>query len=1403
MIKCQLGSVNRLPRPNSSFSKERKALLNGVRARMGDAINFGPAWLRKVASDSNTAINHHSTNSSSSSSSHHSSHSMMNSNSSTTVANNAGGGGGVGLHHQHHPHHHSQSPPSSHHSLSHSSSGSAIGGGSVSGGVSTGGGGLSNSPFGGSSSGGGAPVANNGVTGSGAAVTSTAIRYPLAEFRYGREEMLALFDGRTIKTPEILVHYKGLFVEKPQPPLALTPCPEEELVVEPESRRAWPSRSISLGIPGRGARGGSVDRGRGRGRGLYTSYQRSTSFYDDESRGVGRGERPWLERNGTGGIGGVVGDAEWNNSSSSPRKEYGSRVLRASGGLESWRRSRTDDENAGATTNGISDWRSGGGTGGSITTSVVREKWTRSTSWRDEDGSSHHGLERGLNSSIGGDRMIPPYKSRLSSGGGLGSGGGSDLNSGHSMGAGGMRRPNWDTDELPEWATENPSDFGGSFDATGAFHDSDNDGESGGGNGNAGATGNRYGGDGSDASGIKTNHLMKGEDRSKDNIRHRAGDGEAGGESRQDGTEDTSSKNRSDNSATASAKGREMGKSVNHFGRGDGATSAEGKKGDAHDENQPAVANELQQKQKQKQQLDKDGNHGCEPSSEKTAPERNNGSDMVQSNAMKGISSSRESIESSVSSSISGTAPTMEGDARQNSPSSWHKANAATGAKNTTSVSVLAKAGDAGNENDHSDSQKHSSQQQQQQLQQQDRRDGPKKSPSSASVDRMQEVADDMVAQLIMDDEFLASDGDPSVISSITASASGLAGGGGSLGKSPVFGMSAAGGTGASLSAGGLPMNVVLSKTHPMQQLFGNGNLSRVNPLLLSDPVAANRAAAAAAAAAASGVNPMTQLHHLMGPPAPPPGSDIWFYRDPQGKVQGPFQAAEMTEWYRAGYFDESLSVRRACDEVYNTLGTLVALCGGMPFLNSVIIQPFKASGGGGGGVTKHSPQQQQQQTQSNTASQGQQKQVANGNNVMPSPNQQASAGQGSSQQQQQQQGSLHPGNVGSSAATGGPNMSGISSIHLMRQHQMVVQKLQNTEGWAVLTPEQQNMIIQQQMNQLMSSDVGGIGMISPSSSLSGGNAGSSASTNQHQQQAGGIFGAGSSGGAAGMMPSNQETLVNLKLREMQQQQGQPLQPPQQQPPAHVMMEQLQKSVSSNHNNSAFLKLHLPDFNQSSQVPGARQMLGNMNVDPTTAAAVAAAAAAGHDPLGHLMHGIGYNPQSVGQNLGPLGPNNLLMNRGALIGAGAGVPTQQPQPPSQHQPPHPNAGKPGGEDPIQSLFMQLSLHKNQQAPQQIQNHQAPSKPAGDMMGAPAGWLQTGATQPQAANAGSGLPGLVPRGPIIGPTSSWGDIPPPTSASFASLMQQQQQPHLALAGHHPLLLAGSGPSNEPQAPSVVS
>lgn len=50
----------------------------------------------------------------------------------------------------------------------------------------------------------------------------TETRYPLAEYRYGREEMLSLYD-KNFKLPELLPKFNKLFIEKMQSPLALLP----------------------------------------------------------------------------------------------------------------------------------------------------------------------------------------------------------------------------------------------------------------------------------------------------------------------------------------------------------------------------------------------------------------------------------------------------------------------------------------------------------------------------------------------------------------------------------------------------------------------------------------------------------------------------------------------------------------------------------------------------------------------------------------------------------------------------------------------------------------------------------------------------------------------------------------------------------------------------------------------------------------------------------------------------------------------------------------------------------------------------------------------------------------------------------------------------------------------------
>jgi PERQ amino acid-rich with GYF domain-containing protein len=69
-----------------------------------------------------------------------------------------------------------------------------------------------------------------------------------------------------------------------------------------------------------------------------------------------------------------------------------------------------------------------------------------------------------------------------------------------------------------------------------------------------------------------------------------------------------------------------------------------------------------------------------------------------------------------------------------------------------------------------------------------------------------------------------------------------------------------------------------------------------------------------------------------------------WYYRDPQGEVQGPFLTSEMAEWHKQGYFTPNLLLRRTCDERYTTLGDLINLCGMVPFKPGTNFPPLKVN---------------------------------------------------------------------------------------------------------------------------------------------------------------------------------------------------------------------------------------------------------------------------------------------------------------------------------------------------------------------------------------------------------------------------------------------------------------------------
>ena len=50
-----------------------------------------------------------------------------------------------------------------------------------------------------------------------------------------------------------------------------------------------------------------------------------------------------------------------------------------------------------------------------------------------------------------------------------------------------------------------------------------------------------------------------------------------------------------------------------------------------------------------------------------------------------------------------------------------------------------------------------------------------------------------------------------------------------------------------------------------------------------------------------------------------------WFYRDPQGAVQGPFEATQMRQWFQAGYFDDDLPLRQGSNGDFISLKLLFA----------------------------------------------------------------------------------------------------------------------------------------------------------------------------------------------------------------------------------------------------------------------------------------------------------------------------------------------------------------------------------------------------------------------------------------------------------------------------------------------
>ncbi|XP_044726768.1 GRB10-interacting GYF protein 2 isoform X2 [Chrysoperla carnea] len=612
--------------------------------------------------------------------------------------------------------------------------------------------------------------------------SSGGTKYQLADFRYGREEMLALFE-KGLRAPDPLSNFAALYVEQSQLPLALIPMTEDE-------NRLWQSRPAPP-ISTRG-RGGSLERGRGRGRGatFHQGYSRSSSGYDDPVRPYERSQSGWAERNG------VADGPEWVGVGSSPRKELGS--SRSIGGSDNWRRHRPDEETDG--------WR----------TSNHRsaDKWSRSSSWREGDPGEDR-FER---------TIIPDRSSRTSW---HSSGDASHLGRG-----GTLRRTPWENsseDHLPEWATENLHESGGSgsFDSSGAFHGNSTEDENNGTRLVQKSASQQNLPQSNRASTIHTS-------QSAHSLSNKSDSGPS--PLRDDTKSPIKNHNQSNTDHDKLSVNSQQSQNKQH-------SSPHSKE---KEKSPPKNVENSSNNVPQKTSLDQT----------KTISNNNN----IMTSKSNSTDKTSEKTSSITDSSKNNNDKLLD-NVSDNQQKPGIQTLGSNGLGNSNNKKIMENANSVKKNED--------------------------------EFDRMQEVADDLVAKLMLDEE---------TPNSSNKSTNDYSNSINSTSSSDIKSQSAYG-------------------SHLQSNLLQN---SVMNSNILSQSLP-------------------------QGPPPPPQTSiipDKWYYRDPQGDVQGPFLASDMTEWYRAGYFSVNLLLKRQCDERFFTLGELIKLCGnsgGGPFSSTGRLQPIKA----------------------------------------------------------------------------------------------------------------------------------------------------------------------------------------------------------------------------------------------------------------------------------------------------------------------------------------------------------------------------------------------------------------------------------------------------------------------------
>lgn len=265
-------------------------------------------------------------------------------------------------------------------------------------------------------------------------------KYKLAEHRYGREEMLALCP-KDLTMPNGIQEFSQLLHDRCRLPLALVPITKEEQHIWARSMNSDAVlRASGKTGPGnntlRTARGGSVDRGRGRGRGYfqrglshedveegyYTSFSRPKPI--ERSQSASEKDQRWDDRDRRYDRT-FSGRGSCNDENSMPQTE-GSR-----GNHEHWRKFDKDED---------CDWRSSG--------LRSADKMGNRMSWRNdiERGAIRNG---NLNETVRNTHHPSHTKTQNNNVW-------SDDMQGNSI-------PEWSVDEV------NETDIVGSFDSSGAF----------------------------------------------------------------------------------------------------------------------------------------------------------------------------------------------------------------------------------------------------------------------------------------------------------------------------------------------------------------------------------------------------------------------------------------------------------------------------------------------------------------------------------------------------------------------------------------------------------------------------------------------------------------------------------------------------------------------------------------------------------------------------------------------------------------------------------------------------------------------------------------------------------------------------------------------------------------------